>query len=149
MPTAIFQATTVTCPECDHINVEPSYMDWTVIVCQCGAELENPDMEPLGPPERSICYVCQVEDANETPFDENQHRLCLLCARKLEVMADTGVVWENPQQGKVYRLTCAEGPGMDLHDPYNTPYNSSTGSHMFACDNLCFSSTPPPLDDDD
>ena len=56
------------------------------------------------------CYLCQVEDANETPFDPDQHRLCLICARKLEVMAEVGIAWDNEPQGKSYLLEAVDAP---------------------------------------
>ena len=32
------------------------------------------------------CYLCTVEDGNETPFDGDYHTVCLLCAAKLRAM---------------------------------------------------------------
>jgi hypothetical protein len=47
------------------------------------------------------CYMCTVVDGNETYFDSDRHRMCLLCLRKLERIAQAttdsysgdGFVW--------------------------------------------------------
>jgi hypothetical protein len=30
------------------------------------------------------CYLCDVDDANETPYDPDRHQVCLACAAKLQ-----------------------------------------------------------------
>jgi len=35
----------------------------------------------------SECYLCTVEDGNETPFDKQKHALCLRCKAKLRRIA--------------------------------------------------------------
>jgi len=41
------------------------------------------------------CYLHDVEDGNETPFDEDEHKICLLCAAKLRALGmDDGIDFE-------------------------------------------------------
>jgi hypothetical protein len=54
-----------------------------------------------------ICYLHDVECANETPYNPKEHTVCLLCSRKLEVMGDHGVTWANEAQGRLYAITHA------------------------------------------
>ena len=62
-----------------------------------------------------ICYLCQIEDPNETPFDPDQHGMCLICVRKMEVLADNSQIegvgfvrWSNPYQGRSYVLSSVD-----------------------------------------
>lgn len=37
-----------------------------------------------------LCYLHEVEDGNETPFDPEKHWVCLICAAKLRSMTMVG-----------------------------------------------------------
>ena len=57
-----------------------------------------------------ICYMHDVECANETPFDLKVHTVCLMCARKLEVMGESGLCWVNRAQNRSYAITARSNP---------------------------------------
>lgn len=47
------------------------------------------ELEPSQP-----CYVHEIEDANETPYDPEKHGLCMLCAAKLWEIARVGTEFD-------------------------------------------------------
>jgi hypothetical protein len=66
------------------------------------------DLPPMPQPMGNFtCYIHDVDDPNETPYDPKEHDICVLCARKLEVLGDAGICWINKPHAREYTLVGA------------------------------------------
>ena len=54
----------------------------------------------------SPCYLCQIDDPNEVPFDPDEHRICLICAVKLWELAREELAFD--LRGSVISVSMSE-----------------------------------------
>ena len=74
---------TVQCP-CSRVE-HIAFYGWDALNCRdCGKDIQR--FPPMSQESiKKVCYMCEDDiDPNETPFDEDIHMLCILCARKME-----------------------------------------------------------------
>ena len=56
--------------------------------------------------EEKKCYLHEVVDPNETPYDGAVHRICVICGVKLWELANSGLEFD--MRGAVVRVELSE-----------------------------------------